>query len=73
MSYLSKSLFQSSRPKKQSVRRSRVIREDDDMVEEKDDHLGKLLLKLHMLKRGPERARVGVKSIWPPLPCPIVH
>ena len=30
----------------------RVIHEDDEMTEAKDDPLGKLLLKLHKLKRG---------------------
>jgi len=33
--------------------RQRVIRENDDMAEAEDEPLGKLLTKLHKLKRGP--------------------
>ena len=50
---LSKSLFQSTHPEKQSIQRPRVICEDDEMAKAEDDPLGKLLLKLHKLKRGP--------------------
>jgi len=32
--------------------RQRVIREDDDTVEAEDEPVGKLLTKLHKLKRG---------------------
>jgi len=51
MSNLSKSLFQFFHSEKQ-VLIQRVILEDDDMAKAKDDPLRKLLIKLHMLKRG---------------------
>jgi len=35
------------------MRHQHLIREDDDMAKAEDEPLGKLLTKLHKLKRGP--------------------
>ena len=51
-SYLWKSSFQFSRPKRQVIYKP-VIHEDDDMVEAKGDPLGKLMTKLNKLNSKP--------------------